>query len=399
MARGGSLRGVTAIVVVAGLVALGLIVARWGHDSASEFGPGPNGSTEVRGPVPWKLLGVGADGKSVIVLPLESTGGCRYGWATAKIPSPTIQIRASLRRKNCESETADLRSASPITVPIPGPEAWINGRRIDGPKYEGVGTREQILSASGPGHRVAVPNVEGLRLDVARQILQRIGADVETAGPTGETASVQLQWPAPGTPIDVIRDRSDPTLRAGPIPDSLLLTSSSRPEDRKVDDERLTCATVRRHRIPDDDLEVFGRLVPRACRPASTRSLSDDFGALRVSSFLTPSGRTLRLVIASPRPLRATPAGSKRIDVRVGKDRYDAASQPKRGKWGDWCYVFTWHDAGTRQRLKSPRRDQIRVTYRVRGHLQARETKGFWPLETADDREHFRRVFGCGSRL
>lgn len=258
MARVGVRRAAVAAVVFTGLVAVGtaaLLGGSIGDDEPARRALGPNGVAEVRGPVPWVLLGAGLDGKSVVVLPLESTGGCKYGWATAKIPSPTIQIRASLRRRNCRVEQMDLGPPTVVTVPIPGPIP-LHGQRIGGPEYQGVGDRNQLIRATRTAMAVTLPSVEGLRLDVARQILRRLGAaEVEVAGPSGEGAFVRTQWPPPGTRIASTEYRSGER-RTLATPNTLLVTGGP-PRARDYDGHGLTCATLRRYGITQAEFALF----------------------------------------------------------------------------------------------------------------------------------------------
>lgn len=261
MLRRPILRGLCAIVVVAVLCGVAIVATTTTRPLSSPSDP--NESSEVAGPVHWVLLGVGRDGRSVVVLPSGESGGCNYSWATAKLPNPTIQIRASIRRRNCAIETMDSQEAEPVTVPIPGLGFVLAGHPIDGPLYDGVAPARELrwASQSPLSGRFSVPAVEGLQLDVARQILRRLGARVEVAGPTGDRAWVRTQWPAPGTPL------ATSARSAGPIGPTLLLTHAPK-GDRLPGDRSLTCAQASEY-LSAAERWNLRRTLPAACRPST----------------------------------------------------------------------------------------------------------------------------------
>ncbi len=231
--------------------------------------PGMGGSAEVAGPVPWVVLEVGADRRSLTIIPLADRSECGFPWGeVAKVPNPTIQLRASIRRQGCGAESLVAMTPTPVTVPVPGPKG-VAGQRVDGPRFRGAATTEYVLQARAWQGRAAYPNVQGLRVALAAQILEANGAtfEAEIVGPVTETAYVWQQWPAPGTTIKRGEPQRPPSSsNASSLPAlkrALLLTSDPKSNDQRDRDYSFSCRQAKR--LTAEERQRYVRLVPASC--------------------------------------------------------------------------------------------------------------------------------------
>lgn len=158
--------------------------------SFSLFGGSPSMAT-VTG---WRLLSSGVDGKSVVVLPSGFLTNCRWHHGEAlRRADGSFEVAVSIRdRADCPEHSDAMRPPSALTVALPT-STQLAGQRIVGDRYEGTAA----WPAKADRRYVSV---EGLRLSVARQILQANGVRgtaVTIVGPDGQRSFVERQVPYP----------------------------------------------------------------------------------------------------------------------------------------------------------------------------------------------------------
>lgn len=153
----------------------------------------------------WRLLGVGLDNRSLVILPASVNGACEWpsGEAKSSADGKVITVRVTMRTRNCGVAPAVGFGPRPTTVALPLSED-LHGQRIEGGKgFLGVAPWPAV-------DRGRYVNVVGLRSAVAREVLSVNKVSITRDGrPTAADAAVVRQLPMPRTEFGV------PTARKG----------------------------------------------------------------------------------------------------------------------------------------------------------------------------------------
>lgn len=181
----------TTRVVVSALV-LAACPAIGGCGRGNATGPAPHaspgqtdGALETSSRVKWKLVGVGLDGASLVVVPDRPRALCESFVGTYR-PREGVSVSVT-RGPSCDKDGMDPAIAiapQPLTVPFPISGDVTELPKWQGPGYAGVADARRTLKR--------VPGVVGLKVDVACKLLREGGArEVTFRGSRREPVSGQ----------------------------------------------------------------------------------------------------------------------------------------------------------------------------------------------------------------
>lgn len=167
-------RFLASVSMIAACAALGSCGQANTPASEAQTGSSQGGSVgQTSSPVNWKLLGVGIDGASLVVIPDRPRALCESFAATYR-PRVGVSVRLT-RGRSCARDGTDPAihiEPQPLTVTFP-----ISGDAMDLPKWQGPGYAG-VADARRALRRV--PGVVGLELDVACALLRKSGARTVT---------------------------------------------------------------------------------------------------------------------------------------------------------------------------------------------------------------------------
>lgn len=177
--------------------------------STALMGCGGSGPQSESVAITWRLIGVGPDGRSLLIENVASTGGCDSDPFVKSVQGSDSNIRVEVAKRVPTGDdvacTANARDPRSLVVRL---DRAVNGQRISGPKY-------LALAAARPGATSdsrAVLNyrqpplmrrVVGLRLSDARRVLRAVAvARPRVAGDADGRSVVVDQSPAAGRTLD-----------------------------------------------------------------------------------------------------------------------------------------------------------------------------------------------------
>lgn len=161
-------------------VACGLALSGCGSDVAPADRHG-----EFREIVEWSLIGVGLDGRSLLVAPVSGRGACEYIRGRTRTD---LVVRVGIDHVKCGAIPSRVYPSSLATVQVP---ALCFESRL---RYKTDATYLGVVAQ--PEFSERVPGVVGLNLKTAREILQANGLRTVVRGSTDPDATIERQTPS-----------------------------------------------------------------------------------------------------------------------------------------------------------------------------------------------------------
>lgn len=195
--------------------------------------PRSQSAGSTRSQIDWRFLGVGVDGRSLLVQPVGTFSPCERAVAeTREAASGALLIEVWRETQECPEANQLVSISFPaVTAQLPAPPFDLGRGEFTpskSPRYRGIGSSIRGL--------YRMPDVVGLQLDLACRVLRANGiTDVTLQQPLSGPAIVGAQDP-PGSadlrPWDRRRDVVTRKLRAPAPPERARLIVDSHPDAR-----------------------------------------------------------------------------------------------------------------------------------------------------------------------